>query len=535
VKPILFRLKIALLSLLMSGVVVIAFGIFFLHGIQKVGLERIDREIAALGASPLRVRHLPEFWEGFERSLSFIYGSNVSSRLFVQVRDAEGRIFFSSTQCPDEVSGIAMPSMPFLQIPSSPGLSRDRLPMERRRQEQFVQRLDKDGDARVSAGEFDGPEDQFPVFDENRNGYIDVDEAPSGPPPTRADDLPMAQQRQSVFETTHLSSRSWRLGIMGNEYVTLFVGLNLADLHADTGRFQRAFLVAAPLALLLLAAGGWVLATRALRPVALITQTAENISARDLSRRVPPVSADAELARLVDVINGMLARLERSYGQAIRFSGDAAHELQTPLTVLQGELDNAVQSAAPGSEEQQRYGALLEEVQRLKVITQKLLLLSRADAGRLALSPSHIDLSAMLASAMEDVGAMAPNLRIEKDFQPGVEVFADEALLGQALGNMAANAVKYNTEGGLIRFELKAEDGWVRFTLRNSGERIPPEDREKVFDRFYRVDKSHSRSIPGAGLGLSLAREIARAHGGDLVLDPDAHDLISFTLTLPRS
>jgi len=320
---------------------------------------------------------------------------------------------------------------------------------------------------------------------------------------------------------------------MGNEFVTIFVGISLADFQAEANRFQKAFLVVTPLALLLLAAGGWLLATRALRPIAVITRTAEGISAQDLSRRVPSMNADAELARLVDVINGMLDRLQRSYNQAIRFSGDAAHELQTPLTVLQGELDNAVQAAVPGSEEQQRYSGLLEDVQRLKAITQKLLLLARADAGRLALNPTQVDLSALLASAVEDVEIMAPHLKIEQTIQPDVRVSADEALLGQVIRNMTTNAVKYNQDDGLIRFELKATDGTARFTLTNTGHPIPPEEREKIFDRFYRVDKSHSRKIDGSGLGLSLAREIARAHGGDVVLDPPGDGLISFTLTIP--
>jgi len=128
-----------------------------------------------------------------------------------------------------------------------------------------------------------------------------------------------------------------------------------------------------------------VIAQRALKPVALITRTAEGITVRALDRRVPLIEADRELPRLVEVINSMLDRLEKSFGQAVRFSADAAHELQTPLTILQGELDDAVQHAPVGSEEQQRYGGLLEEVQRLKAIVQKLLILARADAGRLDL------------------------------------------------------------------------------------------------------------------------------------------------------
>ena len=168
---------------------------------------------------------------------------------------------------------------------------------------------------------------------------------------------------------------------MGTDRMTIMVGVNLAGFYEDTARYRWAFLAIVPLALLLLAGGGWLIAVRALRPVSLITNTAERITARALDQRIPQVNADRELARLVEVINGMLDRLEKSFSQAVRFSADAAHELQTPLTILQGELDYALQHAPDGSEEQQRYSGLLEEVQRLKAIVQKLLILARADAG----------------------------------------------------------------------------------------------------------------------------------------------------------
>ena len=168
-----------------------------------------------------------------------------------------------------------------------------------------------------------------------------------------------------------------------------------------------------PIVLLLLAGGGWLISQRALKPVALITRTAEGITVRALDQRIPLVNSDRELSRLVEVINGMLDRLEKSFGQAVRFSADAAHELQTPLTILQGELDAAVQHAPVGSEEQQRASGLLEEVQRLKAIVQKLLILARADAGRLDLRLEAVNLSALIESAAEDAGAMAPHLRLK--------------------------------------------------------------------------------------------------------------------------
>lgn len=344
-------------------------------------------------------------------------------------------------------------------------------------------------------------------------------------------------KKKPFLGTIQTASGEWRAGIMGSDRITMMVGVNMAGFHEDEARYRRAFLGIIPVALLLLAGGGWLIAQRALKPVALITRTAEGITASDLDRRIPLVDADSELTRLVEVINGMLDRLEKSFGQAIRFSADAAHELQTPLTILQGELDNALQHAAVGSEEQQRYSGLLEEVQRLKGIVQKLLILARADAGRLDLRLEEVDLSALVEAAAEDAGAMAVNIQIEKQIAPGVIVRADSVLIGQAVSNLTSNAVKYNHADGLIRFQLSVRGNNACVTVSNTGMPIPQEDREKIFSRFYRVDQSRSKAVYGSGLGLSLALEIVRAHQGEIRLEPaaasDSRNLISFTISIP--
>ena len=188
---------------------------------------------------------------------------------------------------------------------------------------------------------------------------------------------------------------------------------------------------------------------------------------------MPEVATDRELGRLVEVINSMLERLERSFAQAERFSSDAAHELQTPLTVLQGELDNAIQRAVPGSDEQRQYSSLLEEVRRLKAVVHKLLLLARADAGRLNLQLEPVNLGDLLAEAIEDVEAMAPEVHVESAIASAAPVMADPDLLNQVVRNMTGNAIKHGERDGVIRFELAVEGEDVRFTLSNTGESIP--------------------------------------------------------------
>lgn len=163
--------------------------------------------------------------------------------------------------------------------------------------------------------------------------------------------------------------------------------------------------------MLLVGGGAWFLAGRALRPVQVLTRAAERVTARGLDQRITTPGNVREFERLVTVFNEMLDRLEKGFHQANRFSADASHELKTPLALLQAELEQALASTPSGSPQQQLYTSLLDEVQRLKAITQKLLLLSLADSGRLELHREPTDLSQLLANVIEDATALAPSSR----------------------------------------------------------------------------------------------------------------------------
>ncbi|MCX6935469.1 MAG: ATP-binding protein, partial [Verrucomicrobia bacterium] len=277
----------------------------------------------------------------------------------------------------------------------------------------------------------------------------------------------------------------------------------------------------------------WYLAQRALRPVTELTRIAERVTAHGLGQRIPSMTRDQEFNRLITVFNEMLNRLEASFQQATRFSADASHELKTPLARLQAELEQALQTPAAELPPQQVYGSLIEEIHRLKSIVQKLLLLSLADAGRLQLKLEPINLSVMLANVVEDSQAQAPSIKIEQDIPANIHVNADAELLEQALQNLASNAIKYNHDGGLIRFALAQESDRVLVSVTNTGQKIPPAQRERIFQRFHRADPARSGRVGGVGLGLSLAREIIRAHKGELSLASGDDDLTTFSIVLP--
>lgn len=337
------------------------------------------------------------------------------------------------------------------------------------------------------------------------------------------------------FQTVQTAAAEWRLGLLGTDDTTLVIGLNYAAARTELNRIRNAFLLALPVALFLVGLGGWLIAGRALRPLAVIADTAERVTARGLDQRIPESRESPEANRVIQVFNRMMDRLEASFRQATRFSADASHELKTPLAIMQGELENTLQSAAPGSPEQQLCTNLLEETQRLKTITQSLLLLAQADAGQLKLAREAVDLSAELESMMEDARVLAADARLhfELKFHPGVRITADRALLHTALFNLITNAIKYNKPQGRLQVSLHHAGREIVFTVGNSGPGIAPPDQALIFERFYRARRADTPEHDGIGLGLSLAREIIRAHGGEVALQESRPDWTAFSVKLP--
>lgn len=546
---LLFKFRIALLSFAVSGILLFTFGIAVFVFIYSSGIDRIDRELRSLAEAPMRGGHPESYWRSFGNSLSFIY-SDREEQIALTVLNRNGNSLFETENFPAELSRY-MPE-------DAPEDTRHL------RSHAFITRLDRNDDDKVNRKEFDGPPERFYIHDINHDGFIDEEEitqvpasAFSGRRPQPGLQRPEGQQpplgqqphgnRQRrppdgslvsgplPIHTEHISvqigSTQWRVATFASPEVSALMAMNMEVFNDEIRHIRMAFMIGVPTALILLGAVGWFLAGRAMKPVAAIAETAASITAKDLDKRIPKVGNDIELERLVDVSNNMLERLERSYHQAVRFSADAAHELQTPLTILQGELDNAIQSSENGSDEQQRYSMLLEETRNLKTVVQKLLLLAHADEGRLNLNRQPVNLSELIENAAEDIEFMQPELSVFADIDQSIKISADSALLNQVIRNMTSNAAKYSTAQGTVLFSLSIQGRKVCFTLSNTAPAIPTEDEKLLFDRFHRVEKS--RTAAGSGLGLSLAREIARAHNGDLVLNSHKDGMVSFTLSLP--
>lgn len=334
--------------------------------------------------------------------------------------------------------------------------------------------------------------------------------------------------------TLPAAGKRWRLAVFTAPERRLVLGIDLGVVDDTMGAVRNGFFLALPVALVLIALGAWFLSDRALRPLRRLSGSIRRITAQGLSERVASAREDREFEELITVFNAMLERLERGFLQASRFSADAAHELKTPLAILQGEIERALQQVEPGSAIQATLGGLLAEVRRLSAISRKLLLLAQADAGGLRVHRQTFDLSRALSELADDARLLAPNISVREAIAPGLSLRADPDLLRQLLQNLISNAIKYNLPAGWVEIAARSAGSHLEVAISNASPGIAVADRERIFERFFRADPSRSRQREGVGLGLALAREIARAHDGDLRLAASAERETRFVLVLPR-
>jgi heavy metal sensor kinase len=296
-----------------------------------------------------------------------------------------------------------------------------------------------------------------------------------------------------------------------------------------------AYLMALPVAVLVAAFGVWWITGKALQPLQDVANAAEQIHARALGQRLPQRSVHDEVGRLVRVLNDTFDRLERSFAQATRFSSDASHELKTPLTIMQGEIESALKDEVDDPRMESLLADLLEQTEHLSAIAEKLLLLSRADAGALTVRKEPVDFSTMCHELTEDAEILALRKKITTKFEisPATTVYADESFLRRILLNLLDNAIKYNVEGGTVSISLTKSDSLALFRIANTGPEIPQEHENRIFERFFRADPSRSSDTVGSGLGLSICRELVMAQGGHIWLERPQPGWTAFALTLP--
>ncbi|MGH2805038.1 MAG: sensor histidine kinase, partial [Thermoleophilaceae bacterium] len=298
------------------------------------------------------------------------------------------------------------------------------------------------------------------------------------------------------------------------------------DLSGELDEVNEALQIAAGVnigVLLLASLLAWVIAGRVLAPLRLLRDTARSITESDLTQRIP-VEGDDELADLARTFNEMLDRLEEAFASQKAFISDAGHELRTPITIIRGHLD------VMGDDPQERRETLElvgDELDRMGRLVNDLLLLAKASRPDF-LQPETLDLGDLTEELFAKASALAP-----RDWRlagvGGGRIVADRQRLTQALMNLSQNAVTHTHEGDAVELGSELRDGSVRLWVRDTGPGVPTQDRERIFERFVRLE---SRA-DGAGLGLAITQAVAEAHGGRVELDSRPGDGARFTVIIP--
>jgi signal transduction histidine kinase len=477
-----FRVRLAIISALVSGFALVGFGTFTWWVVHDIKTREVDANVLTHAEREVNRRVPPEAWKHFgEEVLPQTLGVHDPQQVLLLVVDEANNVVYRSEHWPDSVDTalLVWPSLP-------------------------MSRFDR----------MDGP--------------------PGGPPGMPPGE-PSSRRAQSSISTFSANGATWRMALAATPRSRVAVAINLDVIDTDMTTIRNGFLLALPLTLAFIGIGAWFVSGSALRPIQRLGASIRHIDAQRLDQRIAEGVEDVEFDELIIGFNSMLERLEKSFYQASRFSADAAHELKTPLTILQGQIESAMTQVQEGSPIQSKLALILDEVGRLSAISRKLLLLSQADAGRLRLQHVPFNLSEALNELLEDTRMLSPTLAVTGAIPPGLFINADDALLRQVFINLISNAIKYNIAGGWIHIAAAISAKQATIIFSNSSNGIPPEARDKIFERFYRVDSAHNRTVEGSGLGLSLSREIVRAHGGTLTLAMSRENEVKMVIGLPIS
>lgn len=323
--------------------------------------------------------------------------------------------------------------------------------------------------------------------------------------------------------------------------------VQVAESYRHIQEVQRLLLLLLALGLpfILLAAslGGWFLANNALNPIDRITRAARQISADDLHQRLNLQLPNDEVGRLAATFDQMLARLDGAFERQKRFIADASHEMRTPLTILKGDVEVALNRPRSAGEYRETLEMVNQTTDRMTALVEELFLLARADNHPFPLQVEPFDLADLLC---RDVARLMPrafekNITLDLDTPPALQIEADPAKLSRLLLNLIDNAIKYSNSGAAVTVTAAIEHDQARIAIADTGPGIGPEHLPHLFERFYRVDQARSRHAAGpdggsgAGLGLSIAAWLAEIHGGRIEVESQVGQGTTFIVWLPCS
>ena len=353
--------------------------------------------------------------------------------------------------------------------------------------------------------------------------------------------VPPDEVSSSVFRTRRIEDRHFRfvfqkLTVNGLTYI-VEMGIPADDAFETLHLFRSYLLMFAPVLLLVAALVGYWLSRRALSPVDALVRTARDISGTNLNSRLQKLETGDELQRLSDTLNEMLGRIETAFLRVTQFTADASHELRTPVSLIRTEAELALRRSRGEAEYKESLRHILQEAERTTALIEQLLDLARADSGRETLDLQAMDLSQTLRGVVDGWKQVASLRDLNFSANLGDQnafVLGDETLLRRLVDVLLDNAFKYTPSPGFVRLGLQHKGDSVVITVEDSGVGIAEEEQNKIFERFYRVDKARSRAQGGTGLGLAIARWIVTQHHGSIRVESQAGQGATFRVEIPR-
>lgn len=347
-------------------------------------------------------------------------------------------------------------------------------------------------------------------------------------------------RRFRLPDGTHLLAVSHFHPVQGKQ-VLIRIAYSTEHLRVSVLETLAVLVLVLPLAMVGAGFAGYRVAGKALVPISTMAALTEQITASQLSCRVPVENPHDEFGRMAQVLNGMLERLEESFQKLQRFTSDVSHELHTPLASIRSVGEVGLQQEHSVEKYQDIIGSMLEEVTRLTSMIDTLLTINQADSGSIRLNRVVFPIMDVIEESVGVVGVLAEDKsqRIVVQGEDGLLVSADRSLLRMAVINLLDNAVKYSPPSTEIQVRLELLNGvsphsrQLNLAIRDEGPGIPPADAKRVFDRFYRPDESRARDTGGAGLGLAIAKWSIEAHGGNILLESVPGHGAAFSIRLP--
>lgn len=357
-----------------------------------------------------------------------------------------------------------------------------------------------------------------------------------GPPFPEEGLLSYHQRRVRLADGTRLLLIS-HIHAIGTQPLLIRLAYSAAPIEHGVLQFVALLLLPVPPALLLAGVAGYRMARKALQPLDKMALRAETITASDLDQRLPVDNPNDELGRMARVLNDLLQRLQNSFEMLKRFTADASHELRTPLSSIRSVGEVALQRQHTAEEYRDTIGSMLEEVTRLTEMVDGLLSISRADAGQVVLHRTTFSVLRLAREVVALLGLLAEEkgqqIQIEGDAD--LSVNADRSVLHHGLANILENAIKYGPGASRISILVARTGNYVDISVQDRGETIPENLREKIFERFFRIDASRSRQAGGSGLGLAIAKWAIEVNGGSVSLQPGQDGGNLFLVRIPAA